>query len=141
MNRRSNTGLLHPLSWYPKAYGIPEQTIVNAYKRGWDLDDPQCLLENLLRAPGPKSKGLQPLIDYVNGQQRPSAASRGSSRNAPKRKAESAVGKRASEQGDDPKKIFVELIIGDRIYRQLITPAEVDKIIRLNNEPWLNKSA
>ncbi|HKP02786.1 MAG TPA: hypothetical protein VJU77_05410 [Chthoniobacterales bacterium] len=62
-----------------------------AYKRGWPLDDPTKLVEKLIRVPGPKSKGLQALMNYINGQQGPSTMHRGSSRNAPKPKVESFV--------------------------------------------------
>jgi hypothetical protein len=136
MMRRSKTGLLHVLSWYPKTYGIPVQTVVNAYKRGWNLDDPQGLLERLLSAPGPKSKGLQPLIDFVNGQQGPSTLHRGSSRNARKPKAESTVTKPVREQGDDPVNLRIELTIGSSIYWRMITAAEADKVMRSTIEPW-----
>jgi hypothetical protein len=142
MNKRhSTTGLLHPLSWYIKEYEIPEQTVVNAYRRKWPLDDPHELLLRFLHAPGPKSSGLQALMNYCNGQSGPSAVSRGSSKNASKPKAESSVRRPAAEQAGDPKKILVELTVGDRIYWQLITPAETDELIRFNDRPWLTKPA
>src|SRR3981081_4444242 len=101
MKRHSSTGLLHPLSWYITEYGLPEQTVVNAYKRKWPLDDPAKLVEKLIQAPGPKSKGLQALMNYVNGQSGPSTVSRGSSRNARNAKAESSLERPAREQGND----------------------------------------
>lgn len=116
---------------------MPEQTIVNAYKRGWPLDDPQKLLERLIQAPGPKSKGLQALMNYVNGQSVPSTVHRGSSGNAPKRKAESSVRRTAEEQGDDLAKfVRLELAFGNITMCRTITSIEADRVIQLTTEPW-----
>lgn len=138
-NHRSNTGLLHPLSWYITNYGLPEQTVVNAYRRGWELDDPHKLLESLLQAPGPKSKGLQALIDYVNGQRGPSTVHPGSSRNSQKPKAESMPATPPHEQSDDPATCRIELTIGGIAFWRTITPAEADKVLALSSRSWLKK--
>jgi hypothetical protein len=137
--RASNTGLLHPLSWYVTNYGLPEQTVVNAYRRGWALDDPHKLLESLLQAPGPKSKGLQPLIDYVNGKRGPSMVHRGSSRSSRKPKAESTPATPSDEQGRDPATCRIELTIGGVTFWRTITPAEADKVLALSSQSWLTK--
>lgn len=140
--RSSTTGLLHPLSWYITEYGLPEQTIVNAYKRKWPLDDPAKLVEKLIQAPGPKSKGLQSLINYINGQPGPSAVSPGSSRNARKPQSESSVKEPTEEQGDDPAKfVRIELAFGTVTMSRMITSSEADKVIQLSIQPWLTKSA
>jgi hypothetical protein len=140
--RSSTTGLLHPLSWYITEYGLPEQTVVNAYKRGWPLDDPHKLLEKLIRAPGPKSKGLQALMNYVNGQRGPSAGSRGSSESSRNPKAESSVKEVAGQQSDDPPKfVRLELAFGSITMSRMITPAEADKVIQLSTESWLTNVA
>ena len=139
--RHSNTGLLHPLTWYREHYGLPEQTVVNAYRRGWELDNPHKLLESLLQAPGPKSKGLQSLIDYVNGQRGPSTVHRGSSRNARKPKAESTPVAPPDQQSDDPASCRLELTVGGITFWRLITPAEADKVLALSSQSWLKRSA
>jgi hypothetical protein len=137
MKRHSTTGLLHPLSWYVEKYGLPEQTIVNAYKRKWPLDDPAKLVEKLIHAPGPKSTGLQALINYVNGQSGPPAGSPGSTRIARKPKAESSARKPTDEQGGDPAKfVRLTLAIGPITMSRLITSAEAAKVIQLSTEPW-----
>ena len=137
--RHSTTGLLHPLSWYPKTYGIPVQTVVNAYKRDWNLDDPQQLLERLLQAPGPKTKGLQNLVDLVNGR-KVTTGSRRSSRIDPDPPVESTPLKTSTrEQGDDPAKLRIELTIGRTIYWRMITAAEADKVIGSTIEPWCSR--
>jgi hypothetical protein len=139
--RGSNTGLLHPLSWYVTNYGLPEQTVVNAYRRGWALDDPHKLLKSLLQAPGPKSKGLQSLIDYVNGKRGPSTQHRGSSRNARKPKAESTAATSPDEQSGDPATCRVELTVGGVTFWRLITPREADQVLALSSRSWLKKDA
>jgi hypothetical protein len=135
-NRHSNTGLLHPLSWYVANYGLPEQTVVNAYRRGWALDDPRKLLESLLQAPGPKSKGLQSLIDYANGKRGPLTVHRGSSRNARKPKAESTPATPPDEQSDDSATCRIEMTIGGVKFWRIMTAAEADKFIRTTSGPW-----
>lgn len=135
-NRNSNTGLLHPLSWYVTNYGLPEQTVVNAYRRGWALDEPHKLLESLLQAPGPKSKGLQSLIDYVNGKRGPSAGHRGSSRNARNPKAESTPVPPPDEQTDEPAVCRIALTVGSMTFWRLITPAEADEVLALSSQSW-----
>jgi hypothetical protein len=135
MKRR--TKLHHPLSWYEQEYALPEQTVVNAYKRGWPLDDPAELLVRFLNAPGPKSKGIQGLINFVNGQSGPSTVHRGSSRNAPKPKTESSIKEPVDQQGDDPTKfVRLELAFGNTTMWRMITPAEADKVIQLSTESW-----
>ena len=140
--KATRTKLLHPLSWYITEYGLPEQTVVNAYKRKWPLDDPAELALKLIHAPGPKSKGLQALMNYVNGQSGPSTAHRGSSRIDPKPKAESSVRKPTKEQGNDPAKfVRLELAFGNVTMSRMITPAEADKVIQLSTESWLTNVA
>jgi hypothetical protein len=68
------------LTWYSDTYGIPFQTIRNAQKRGWPLDNPAELLRHMMASKGKKTN-LQGLINIVNGQQGPSKKSPGSSRN------------------------------------------------------------
>jgi hypothetical protein len=142
MKRRPNTGLLHPLSWYIKHYGIPEQTIINAHRREWDLDKPQELLEKLVRAPGPKTKGLQNLIDFLNGRQKQPAASPRPRRNAPDSAAEPSARELSEAQGDDSGKCWIELTIGATTFYRPITPAEADAVIQLDaNQSWQTKPA
>lgn len=61
MARKRSTGLHHEIQWYSETYKIPLQTIINAHKRHWPLDDPAALYEKLLNAPGkrPDLRGLE----------------------------------------------------------------------------------
>lgn len=52
--------------FYSKLYGISDQTLFRARKRGWNLDDPKDLLEKLMAANGPKPP-LDKLRAIVNG--------------------------------------------------------------------------
>jgi hypothetical protein len=141
MKRRPNTGLLHPFSWYITNYGIPEQTIINAHRREWDLDKPHELLEKLVRAPGPKTKGLQNLIDYLSGRQKQPAASPRPRRNAPDSPAEPTAKAPSEAPDDDSGKCRVELTIGATTFYRLITPAEADAVIQLNaSQSWQTKA-
>lgn len=52
---KRRTVYLHPLKFYEQLYKLPEQTVVNAYKRKWPLDDPRALFDLMANAPGLKS--------------------------------------------------------------------------------------
>jgi hypothetical protein len=136
MKRRPNTGLLHPLSWYITNYGIPEQTIINAHRREWDLDQPHELLERLVRAPGPKTSGLQNLINFLNGRQKQPTAGPRPRRNAPDSPAEQTAKEASEAQGDDSSKCRIELTIGATIFYRMITAAEVDQVLQFSNWSW-----
>lgn len=86
----------HTLMWYSDTYKIPFQTIRNAHKRGWPLDDPAGLLAKMMASKGKKTN-LQGLINLVNGQSGPSGKSRGSSQNAQNPPAGVAPGQTKSE--------------------------------------------
>lgn len=94
------------------------------------------LSRHCAKVPDARCKGLQALMNYVNGQSGPSAVHRGSSRNARKPKAESSVETPPDEQRDDSATIRIEVTVGDMIFWRLITSAEADKILRLTTEPW-----
>ncbi|MEY2499825.1 MAG: hypothetical protein QOI07_159 [Verrucomicrobiota bacterium] len=141
MKRRPNTGLLHPLSWYIKTYGIPEQTIVNAYRRGWHLDKPQELLDRLVRAPGPKTSGLQNLIDFLNVRQKQPAARPRTRRNAPGAAAEPTAKQSSEAPEDHSGKCRIELTIGATTFYRFITPVEADAVVQLNaSQSWQTKA-
>jgi hypothetical protein len=46
-------------------YNLPYQTVKNAKKRGWPLDDPLALFERFLNAPGKKPR-LDKLCEIAN---------------------------------------------------------------------------
>jgi hypothetical protein len=62
VKRKSKTKTLHELS---ELYGLPYQTLKNAKKRGWPLNDPLALFERFLNAPG-KKPPLDKLCEIAN---------------------------------------------------------------------------
>jgi len=50
---------------YSELYGLSYQTLKNAKKRGWPLDDPLALFERILNAPG-KKPPLGKLMEIAN---------------------------------------------------------------------------
>jgi hypothetical protein len=53
------------LHYYSELYGLAYQTLKNAKKRGWPLDDPLALFERFLNAPGKKPQ-LNKLQELAN---------------------------------------------------------------------------